>query len=58
MLIEHFTNLGLAKGRAQGLEEGLRLKALEDARKMLDRGCDWEFITSITGMKPEDLAAQ
>lgn len=59
MLIEHFTNLGLAKGRAEGIEaglaQGIRTSKLEDARKMLDRGCDWAFVTDITGIKPEDL---
>jgi len=59
MLIEHFTKLGIekgkAEGKAEGLEEGLRLKALEDARKMLARGYDWSDITEITGIRPEDL---
>jgi hypothetical protein len=29
---------------------------LEDARKMVDRGYDWNAITDITGIKPDDLA--
>lgn len=44
------------KARAEGIEQGLRLKALEDAHKMLEHGCDWSFVTAITGLKPEDLA--
>jgi len=59
MLIEHFTKLGiekgLAKSKAEGLEEGLRLARLDDARKMLARGYDWSDITEITGIRPEDL---
>ncbi|HNY29873.1 MAG TPA: hypothetical protein PKO15_03210 [Fibrobacteria bacterium] len=47
---------GMAAGKAEGIEEGLRQKAMEDARRMLDRGCDWAFVTDITGIKPEDLA--
>ena len=55
MLIEHFTKLGIEKGKAEGLEEGLRLKALEDARKMLTEGFAWDVVTRITGIRPEDL---
>jgi flagellar biosynthesis/type III secretory pathway protein FliH len=47
---------GKAEGKAEGLEVGLRQKALEDARKMLTRGCEWAFITDITGIVPEDIA--
>ncbi len=47
-----------ARERAEGMEQGIRASKLEDARKMLERGCDWDFITSITGIKPEDLAAE
>jgi predicted transposase/invertase (TIGR01784 family) len=45
----------LQRGEKRGIEQGLRQKALEDARKMLDRGCDWTFITDVTGIRPEDL---
>ena len=55
MLIEHFTKLGIEKGKAEGLEEGLRQARLDDARKMLARGYDWSDITEITGIRPEDL---
>ena len=48
----------IQEGIEKGIEEGIRAKALEAAQKMLDRDCDWEFITSITGMKPEDLATK
>jgi hypothetical protein len=42
-------------GRDKGLQEGLRQQAVEDARKMLAEGCEWSFITRITGIRPEDL---
>jgi hypothetical protein len=41
--------------KAEGLEQGIRATKLEDARRMLARGCDWGFITDITGIRPEDL---
>jgi len=46
----------LTRGKAEGLEEGIRASKLEDARKLLDRGCDWAFVTDITGIVPADLA--
>ncbi|MEN9353105.1 MAG: hypothetical protein RL318_430 [Fibrobacterota bacterium] len=46
---------GIEKGIERGIEQGIRTSKLEDARKMLDRGCDWAFVTDITGIKPEDL---
>ena len=39
-----------------GIEQGLRQKALDDARKMVAEGFDWAVITRITGLHPEDLA--
>jgi predicted transposase/invertase (TIGR01784 family) len=58
-ILERGMKKGLEQGREegleQGLEKGLRQKALEDARKMLAKGCDWAFITEITGIRPEDL---
>jgi predicted transposase/invertase (TIGR01784 family) len=48
---------GLERGLEQGLERGLRQTALENARKMVAEGCDWGFITRITGIQPEELAA-
>ena len=53
---EEILQRGEQRGIERGIEQGLRKKALEDARKMLARGCDWEFVTDITGLKPEDLA--
>lgn len=51
MLVEHF----LAKGRAEGLEQGLEKGKLEAARKMREHGIDWKIVTDVTGMRPEDL---
>ncbi len=50
MLIEHFTKLGI--------EKGMNIKAIEDARKLVEHGVSWEIITSATGVKPEDLEAK
>lgn len=55
-IIEWWVQEGLEKGREDGLRQGLRENALENARKMLDRGCDWPFVTDVTGIKPEELA--
>ena len=55
--IDYFTKIGMEKGKAKGLEEGLRQNAIENARKMLERGCDWEFVTDVTGIRQEDLAS-
>jgi hypothetical protein len=38
-----------------GLEEGICASKREDARKMLARGYEWNAITDITGIRPEDL---
>ena len=46
---------GLSKGIERGLEQGLRQNAIDTARKMLDRGCDWSFVTDITGLRPEAM---
>jgi predicted transposase/invertase (TIGR01784 family) len=46
---------GKAEGKVEGLEQGIRATKLEDARRMLARGCDWDFITDINGIRPEDL---
>lgn len=58
-IIDWWVQEGLTKGLEQGLEKGvekgLRQARLEDARRMLDRGCDWGFITDITGLHQEDL---
>jgi hypothetical protein len=37
------------------LQQGLHQNALDNARKMLERGCDWQFVTDVTGIRPEDL---
>jgi predicted transposase YdaD len=53
MLIEYVKN----EGRAEGKAEGMRAKALEDARKMREHGIAWDIVTDVTGLKPEDLEA-
>jgi len=48
--------------RQEGIElgkvEGMRQKALEDARKLVEHGVSWQIITSATGVKLEDLEAK
>lgn len=53
--MEQGIECGIERGMERGMEEGIRLSKREDARKMLDRGCDWAFVTDITGLHPEDL---
>jgi flagellar biosynthesis/type III secretory pathway protein FliH len=47
--------IGMEKGRTQGMEEGIRTSNLENARKMREHGIAWEIVTDVTGIKPEDL---
>jgi hypothetical protein len=46
----------IQRGVEKGLQEGLRQKALEDARRMRDHGIAWEIVTDVTGIVPADLA--
>ena len=48
---------GLEKGREEGLEMGLRQNAMENARRMLAEGFDWEVITRVTSIHPAELEA-
>lgn len=47
--------IGRTAGVEEGIEKGIRATKLEDARKMLARGYDWNAITDITDIRPEDL---
>lgn len=49
---------GIAEGKERGLEEGLRQARHENARRMQAKGYAWSDITEITGVHPEDLAAE
>ncbi|HXP91376.1 MAG TPA: Rpn family recombination-promoting nuclease/putative transposase [Fibrobacteria bacterium] len=53
---EEILRRGEERGVERGIEQGLRLARLDDARKMVAEGCDWSFITRITGLHPEDLS--
>jgi len=46
---------GRMAGREEGREEGRRASKLEDARKLVEHGVEWEIITSATGVRPENL---
>lgn len=41
---------------SKGMAQGLRQKALEDARKMREHGIGWDIVTDVTGIKPEELS--
>jgi len=45
----------IQRGRQEGLEKGLRQKALEDAHRMREHGIAWEIVTDVTGILPADL---
>ena len=48
----------IAKGMQQGVQQGIHLAKLEDARKMLAKGLDESFITEITDLSLEDIRAE
>jgi len=54
-LREEGIEIGRTAGVEEGIEKGIRATKLEDARKMMARGYDWNAITDITGIGPEDL---
>jgi hypothetical protein len=56
-IMEWFKQEGLEQGLEQGIERGVRAKALEDARKMREHGIEWRIVTDVTGITPEELAA-
>jgi predicted transposase/invertase (TIGR01784 family) len=45
----------IQRGVEKGLQEGLRQKALEDARRMRDHGIAWDIVTDVTGIVPAEL---
>jgi flagellar biosynthesis/type III secretory pathway protein FliH len=47
---------GLAKGRIKGLEEGRRMEAMENARRLKSLGVSIEIIAQGTGLSAEDIA--
>ncbi len=46
---------GEERGRQEGLSEGQEREKIASARKMLSRGCDFEFIKDITGLSLEKI---
>jgi len=56
-IMDWFRQEGIELGKAEGMAEGMRRKALEDARKFREHGVSWEIITSATGIIPADLEA-
>ena len=45
----------LEKYREQGREEGAHSNALKTAQKMLDKGCELDFISEISGLSMEEI---
>lgn len=45
----------LYEARQEGLQEGESRALSSVARRMLEAGADWEAITRLTGLGPEDL---
>ena len=47
--------IGMKKGRAEGRAEGMNLRSLEIARKMLAKGMDEASIMDMTGLTSEEI---
>ncbi len=47
----------IQQGLELGKDQGIRQKALEDARRLVGHGISWDIITDVTGIRPEDLQA-
>ena len=56
--IELALKQGMQQGMQQGMEAGEKKKAVEIAKKLLDRGEDREIISAITGLTMEEITAQ
>lgn len=46
---------GREEGRKQGIEQGIEQERLSNARKMKDKGLDYETIADITGLSAEEI---
>jgi len=55
--IEFAEQKGLEKGREEGLEKGLEQKAVEIARKMLEKKKEMAEIVEFTGLTEEQIRA-
>ena len=47
--------IGMKKGREEGRAEGMNLRSLEIARKMLAKGMDEASIMDMTGLTSEEI---
>ena len=47
--------IGMAKGMEKGRAEGMNLRSLEIARKMLAKGMDEASIMDMTGLTAEEI---
>ncbi|MGC8765522.1 MAG: hypothetical protein ACP5QT_06520, partial [Brevinematia bacterium] len=55
VLIKKGVEQGLQQGLQQGLSKGEYKKAIETAKRMLERGSDIEFIADVTGLSIEEV---
>ena len=47
--------IGMKKGREEGRAEGMNLRSLEIARKMLEKGMDEASVMDMTGLTAEEI---
>ncbi|MFP4520682.1 MAG: Rpn family recombination-promoting nuclease/putative transposase, partial [Fibrobacterota bacterium] len=48
---------GIKEGISKGIEKGIEKGKIEDARRMLNKGCDIEFVSEITGLSRRKISA-
>ncbi len=54
--LRKYEGKGFAEGKAQGIEEGERKKAIAISKNMLSKGMDLETISSVTGLAVEEIS--
>ena len=54
--IKHQRHMAFDEGKAEGLSEGARQKAVENAKNAILQGLNDELISKITGLSVEEVA--
>ena len=54
--LRKYEGKGFAEGKAQGIEEGERQKAIDISKNMLSKGMDLETVLSVTGLSIEEIS--
>lgn len=54
--LRKYEGKGFAEGKAQGIEEGERKKAIDISKNMLSKGMDLETVLSVTGLSIEEIS--